>query len=436
MMGPDELRDLCRGFRDDRKTHTDEALVVRIEADVKEYRRLYGENPVQLPVQPLDELLPLMGWLIYEASWDSVQQMVSGFDWMAQNDSRRQASETALMHIERVADAARSLPWPEFAGRALGAIRSQALGESKRDTEAGFDAAVILHQEGKRRYESYRDCHGSDVVNRARFIRDLDEILLQLALAETGTACRTAERVIGRWAEEFRAQDEEMWIQRMFRQLTDGLDVGDVAIDNALKIEQEHGLVDIVDEHRLTMKTAKQNPGIMTARAALLLLAMWSEMARMGLRPRGFDNWAEWQADLLRRFERAYNVIEAEGDVIATRPDYERQFFHVRLDLALLKPGYDLPSRLSYVPCLLRNPLDETAVQELSEWLTGYGKAGRWRGFSAATMPSFVRSVVACRGRGEGDRAYQDWRLRWFEYEQFAEEDGRRRQVEEVLAAG
>lgn len=442
-MNADKLRDLCRSFRDDRKAHTDEALVALIEADVAEYRRLFDADRAPAPSAPLDELVPLMGWLIYESSWDAVQQMASGFDHLDAEDPRRLASQTQLRFIERIADAARAMPWPHFAGRSLGAFRSQALAESKRDTQMGYDAAWLVHQEGRRRYRAYRDSHGADLVGRARFVRDLDEVLLQLALAETGTACRTAERVIGRWAEDFadhrdaeRAQaTEDVWVERMFRQLTSGLDVGDLAIDTALMIERKHGFVDTPDELRLTRKSAKENPGIMTARAALLLLPLRHEMERMGLGPGRFASWDDWELDVLRRFRRAYYEIEANGEKIAARPEYERQFFHVRLDVALLKPGYDLPSTLAHVPCLALNPLDETAAREMSEWLARGGTSGRWRGFSAATMPGFIRSVVLCRGLGEGDRGYQDWRLEWFEHQQFSEDPGRREQVEALMAA-
>jgi hypothetical protein len=63
----------------------------------------------------------------------------------------------------------------------------------------------------------------------------LDEVFLQLALAETGTACRTAERVIGRWAEGITAGDwtlqhETHWTQRLFRQLAEGVEVGERAL--------------------------------------------------------------------------------------------------------------------------------------------------------------------------------------------------------------
>jgi hypothetical protein len=98
----------------------------------------------------------------------------------------------------------------------------------------------------------------------------LDELLVQLALAETGTACRTAERVIGRWDQEFRRGNPELdalagarWVQRMFRQLVDGIAIGERALTDGRRIKDDPtlGLVDNVDENRLTIKTALRKPG-------------------------------------------------------------------------------------------------------------------------------------------------------------------------------
>src|SRR4029079_104144 len=98
---------------------------------------------------------------------------------------------------------------------------------------------------------------------------------------ETGTACRTAERVIGRWGEEFGQGDPEQndrWTQRMFRQLNEGVEVGEVAIATVHRIRDLYRLADKVDKHRLALRTGFQNPGIMTARAALLALPLTYEV--------------------------------------------------------------------------------------------------------------------------------------------------------------
>lgn len=449
MMSPGELRALAGSFRANPARQTDDELVERIESDVEDYRALLADRPEQLPYAPLNALLPLMGWLIYESSWESVQRMTTGFDRFDAEDERRVRSEMAMEHVNRLADAARRLPWPEFAPRALGAIRSQALAESKRDTKSGYDAAWLVHEEGRRRYHTYRDSHGSS-PDREVYVQGLDEVLVQLALAETGTACRTAERVIGRWAEDYaelaapgqsRTEAEEAWVQRMFIRLTQGVDVGELAIETAAQIRTKYGLADEVSEKRLTMRTARQNPGIMTARAALLLLGLRHEMERLGrLQPAGFATWQEWEEDLLkRRFTRAYRSIEnregvPDGAPVIVRADYLRQYVHLRLILGLLKPGYNLPAELDFAPCLALNPIDDVAVEALSRWLTEESGKGNWRGFGAATMPSFIRSVITCREQGSNDEGYQRWRRTWFEFEAYAREDGRKERVEAALA--
>ena len=159
-----------------------------------------------------------------------------------------------------------------------------ALAESKRDTLLGYDAAWILHEEGRNKYHEYRDTQGTD-ESRERFVHDLDEVLLQLALAETGTACRVTERVISEWASGDASESEDRWIRRMFRDVSAGVAVGEMAIDTARRIQRERGFVKAVTEKRLALLTALQNPGIMTARAALLQLVLGREMQRLGSGP-------------------------------------------------------------------------------------------------------------------------------------------------------
>lgn len=330
--------------------------------------------------------------------------------------------------------------------RALGALRALALAESKRDTDQGYDAAWTLHREAQKKYAEFGDSLGTGEGTRLLRLQ-LDEVFLQLALAETGTACRTAERVIARWsdpsddpapsdrssAEESAGPDrspaeERRWIQRMFRELTDGVAVGERAIDTACQIRDEFGFADQVDEHRLTRQTALQNPGIMTARAASLLLAIRPAMQRCGRsQPRQFESWELWEKDVLDRFTRAYAAIEEDvPGGSGMDQGFQRQLVHVRLNLALLKPGFDLPSRRTDGPdCLALNPLDDAAVEAMSSWLGGPSGSGRERALGAATMPMFIWSLIRCRGLGPADQGYQTWRIRWFSLDQHSKEAGR-----------
>jgi hypothetical protein len=448
MMSQDELRAACGQLRA-KLRRTDDELVQRIGADVEAYRDILRLQPRQLPPAPLDELLPLMGWLIYEASWDSLQRIDASFDRDAADPDTRRQSEAELARVDQLADSARQLPWPEFAPRALGALRALALAESKRDTEPGYDAAWTLHGDARTRHQEYLDSHGDD-ESRQRFVLALDEVFLQLALAETGTACRTVERVIARWAEHFEKSEnpewtraeEQRWIERMFRDLSAGVAVGERAIGIGERIKLDPGFADEVDEHRLTRHSALQNPGIMTARAASLLLALRQAMeVELGRRPVGFDSWDRWEQDMLRGFVRAYRAIEDEVPGSGTGPavmdsGFQRQLVHVRLNLALLKPGFDLPSaRAAELPCLAFNPLDDAAVQAMSEWLAGPTGGGRERALGAATMPMFIRSLIACRGLGRTDDGYQTWRIQWFKLDHYCGEPGRLDRVRWALDA-
>jgi hypothetical protein len=114
---------------------------------------------------------------------------------------------------------------------------------------------------------------------------------------------------------------------------------------------------------------------------------------------------------------------------------FQRQLVHVRLNMALLKPGFDLPSQQTELPCLTINPLGDEAVEAMSAWLGGPDGKGRERALGAATMPKFIRSLVDCRGLGPQDRGYQSWRIKWFSLDQYADEPGRLQRVHRALAA-
>jgi hypothetical protein len=445
MMSPEELREYSRAVRTNRRA-VDDQLLDQIESDIQEYRAFLTEPRPQLPPDQLAQRLPLMGWLIYEASLAPLWLVTPAFEALTSEGS--QAARSATEMIARAADAARSLPWPEFAPRALGAIRAQALAASKRDTERGYDDAWILHQEARTKHASFTDSHAIG-ASRGRYVLDLDEVLLQLALAETGTACRTAERVIGRWAEELEdengawtAGDSARWTQRMFRELSDAVAIGERAIEVAARIEAAAAFVHRVDEHRLALVTSYQNPGIMTARAALLMLSMCPEMEALGRRPGNHETWAGLRAELLERVERAYRHIElpvrtAEGDPLPLQREHARSIVQLRLLLALLAPGHTFPARLVFDPCLELDRLDDGAVQALSGWLADRGATGGRRGdanvIGSATKPSFISSVEACRATFGAASGYRQWRRRWYELDRYADEPGRRERVERVL---
>ncbi len=445
-MSAEELRELCMDFRY-RGRKTDDEIVTLIRAEIDEYRaRFYTRPRPQLPPEPLDDLLPLMGWLIYEASWYSVQRVRAAFESMSPDE--RRPSEQAYRQIRSLANAARRLVWPEFAPRALGAIRAQALAESKRDTAEGYDEAYIIHQEAADKHQSYLDSHGGSPAEvHARFELDLNEVLLQLALAETGTACRTAERVICRWSQEFddpaNGDDETQWVQKMYLELSDAIEIGNRALTTAKKIKDGPGLVQQVDEYRLALVTGYRNPGIMTARAALLALALAPAMEHLGRKPARWPTWPGERADLIKRFTSAYEQIEApvvddDGHVVGMKLEHQRALVQLRLQLALLVPGHTLTATEPFDPCLESNPLDDDAVKVMSQWLSrqenaSSGGPNHGNIMAAATMPLFIQSVLALRsltGRAEG---YLGWLADWWELGRYATEAGRSARLQAAI---
>src|SRR6185369_14448356 len=107
MRTADQLRELAKSFRNEEKRRTDDALVALVAAEVQEYRqRLLDLQRPQLPPAPLDELLPLMGWLIYEATWETVQRIPTAWDREATSAEDRTKHEAAMAHIHALANAA------------------------------------------------------------------------------------------------------------------------------------------------------------------------------------------------------------------------------------------------------------------------------------------------------------------------------------------
>ena len=450
MMSADELRTLCSRIRalsraavvPDEGQLVTEALVRRIETDVRDYRTKFLTRPApQLPSEPLRELLPLMGWLIYEASLDRLWDVETGFD--ALPAGRREKSEIAAGLIRRLANAARRLVWPEFAGRALGAIRAEALVASKLDTEEGFDTAWILHDEADQKYLSFKDTFGNN-PQRAAFVVLLDEVFLQLALGETGTACRTAERVIGRWAEDFTQADPEAtkresedWTQKLFPRLVEGIKTGERALATAHQIKKSPGFVHQVTAERLTLPTGLRNPAIMTCRAILLAYSLCPEMDRLRrMPPAGCETWATYQHDLLQRFDQAFPallepVAKADGSPWPLNPDHQRSLVQLCLHLALVTARHRLPQQVRVDDELTLHILDDESVEAMSRWLAAAEDDANIVGSSS--KPDFNSSVEACRKDAGAAASYRDWRCRWPQLDRYADEDGRRERIAGIL---
>jgi hypothetical protein len=441
MLSADDLRALAAAIRAKGRP-VDDALVALLAGEVRQYRQWYTARREQVPFAPLDELLPLMGWVIYEASLLPLWSVPPNFTTL-----QGAAADDNAARVERLfdlADLARSLPWPEYAPRALGAIRVAALVESKRDDEEGYDAAWALHEEARDKYYEFRDSLGSTQA-RERFTRDLDEVLLPLSLAETGTACRAAERIIGLWAEMGLTGERESarWTERMFRELTQGAAVGELALATAEDIERRYGLVHQVDEHRLSVTTSYRNPAIMTCRALLLLFSMCPEMQWLGRSPeRG--TWDSYRAAVLRRFEAAFaylrrEVRDEDGAPLPLSFDHLRSTVQLCLHLALLTPGRDLGADLRVDDTLTLRRLDDAAVEAMSAWLativpeSGRKRRGDANTVGSASKPSFIASLEACRVDAGGAADYRGWRRRWPELDRYDGLDGRRDRIAVIL---
>jgi hypothetical protein len=422
MLAAGELRKMCEDFRY-HKHQTDEDDVRLIEEEIQLYRKNFLVDPrPQLPPGELRELLPLMGWLIYEASWSSLQRVRASFTTLT--GERHATSQAAYEQVIRIANAARQLIWPEYAPRALGALRAEALAESKRDTEKSYDSAYSIHREAAELQRAYSDTLGLDPAAKPLLLQ-LDEVLIQLGLAETGTACRFPEQGIGRWTEANPGgtiRDEQRWVQRMYRNLGSGVGTGMRALDAVQRIQREHGLVNQVDEHRMALVTGFRNPAVMTARAALLMLALGPAMQSMGRRPVLAGTWPEEREKLKETFAEAYNlideaIVDPDGKPVKMHEDHLRAKHQLRLNIALLVPGFPLPE-----------PLDDAEVERESVWLKdensgGGSKNGNLMG--AAIMPLFIQSVKALRSlTGDAD-GYAAWRQAHPGLGRFAEEAGR-----------
>jgi hypothetical protein len=438
VLAAEELRGLASEVRR-RGLAIDGQLLTLVEREVEQYRLFREDNPSELPPEPLAERLPLLGWLIYEASLGSLWDIASGFDNLAGELGERSRASAEI--VARLADAARALPWPQFAPRALGAIRAQALVESKRDTASGFDQAWLIHREVRSLQESYADAHRLNPDSRE--LLQLDEVLLQLALAETGTACRTAERVLTLWDEEFGDRESERWALRLFRQLDEGAAVGERALEVAQQIRDQYGFTETVTAERLTLPTAFRNPAIMTSRSLLLIYSISGEVEALGSEPASADSWSAFRQGVLSRIDRALSYLlqpvqKADGSNWPMLQEHRRSMVQMCLHLGLVAPGHELKDDLFVDETLTVRRLDDDAVEAMSAWLATVID-GRQRGdanvIGSVSKPSFIAAVEACRTEAGAPVGYREWRRRWHRLDRYGDWPGRRERMSAILDA-
>jgi hypothetical protein len=428
-MDPEDFRRLWHSVRNrDPDAYT--ALVAVVEIASQRLCDIAGDDRPPLP--PPEERAGLWGAgrLAYELSLALTTRIKSGWGITADPDS-----ENAGELIARLADAVRILPWPEYAPHSLGAIRAQALAESKRDTIDGYDNAWAVHRQARKKFDDFeKSLVGAD----KDYLIALHETAIQLALSEAGTACRTAERVIGQWVDGIDDQDEHSWIVQLYDRLSEAALFGEACLARVSALEADCGLVDQVDEKRMALVTAYRNPGVMTSRALLLLIPLCDEMARMGYRPPAdYETWDRAREGFRERFETTFALI---GDDVARHRPYSeeitRSIAQLRLSYAWLAPGRSLtvigPS--DEIPCLALNPLDDSAIEALSDWLTSRGFDGN--AISSATMPLYVRAVQRLSSNSSRPTdVYLKWRRNYFALDRYPEVEGRRDRVVAFLGA-
>lgn len=440
MRSPEELDALCIAIRTKKGAPPAEDLVAIATEEFDKYCRAVPEEIPQLPPDELVERLWSFGWLLYELSWSLTPAVQARYEALDEEAAR--ASLTAAEQIDELADIARDLPWPEYAPRALGALRSEALAHSKRDTEAGFRRAWMLHEDANELWANYRENHKGD----SHYEKALDETMIQLWLAQTGTSCRTIEQTVGRWAESVRdediePQDEDRLVQQMFDRLWNGVSFGEEALRVVAEIDATYHLAHEVTRENLALVTAYRNPGIMTARAAVLLLPLSQAMQSLDrLPPQGYADWPAARETLLQRMQDSYEqiekpVIDSRNEPVALILAHQHAVVHIRLNLALVVPNIELPSKLDFAECVTRIRLDDAAVQSLSEWLATPQGTRRHNAnvIGTATMPSYIIGVEAMRADRGVTSGYRAWRRQWFELDRYAAEEGRRALVEQAL---
>lgn len=440
MRSPGELDALCIAIRTKKGAPPTEELLAIATEEFDQFCAAVPDEIPQLPPHELVEPLWSFGWLLYELSWSLTPSVQARYEALDEEAAR--SSVEATEQIDMLADIARDLPWPEYAPRALGALRSQALARSKRDTEAGFRRAWMFHDEAAELYANYRENHKGN----SRYEKALDETMIQLQLAQAGTSCRTIEQTVGRWSEgvrdeDFMPYDEDRLMQEMFDRLWNGVSFGEKALGMAAEIDAEYGLAHEVTRDNLALVTAFRNPGIMTARAALLLLPLSQAMQSLGrLPPLGYADWQAARRELLQRMRDSYDkieksVVDSRGEPVALVLDHQRSVVQLRLNLALVAPNVELDSKLDFAECVTRTRLDDAAVQSLSEWLATPRGTRRDNAnvIGTATMPSYITGVEAMRADYGVPSGYRAWRLKWFELDRYAAEEGRQALVDEAL---
>lgn len=436
----EEFDRICRELqaRKDELDGVDEYLPL-LRAGYKRLRTAHADlrasdaAKAAVPPDNLVEELRFFGWALFEAALVAINKVAAAYVYLV--DPKKEQSERAVAHIAELADMARGTPWPEFSLRGLGAVRSLALAYSKQDSIPGYKRAWTTHTE----LESLLD-RRTDEIGSGRFSgsphhvdlkRDLDEMWEQHYLSKTGTSCREPEYLLCRWAErvkagEFRDDEQTDIIAVLAHRLRIGIMSGEATIESADHVYNTYEFAPGKDAKRLLGPTSMQNPGIMTARAYLLLIPMCPLMESYEHRPFEGDTWDEYARILVAGFKAAYARIEhpypgIENEEVPFIKAHLRSLVQLRLAFCILCPDQQLPTILD--ENILGGSLDLDDIEDMSAWLeAGEDDANV---ISSATMPAYIVGIEQARAKVGVTSGYRSWRRRWPSLDRFGGEPGR-----------
>ena len=406
---------------------------------------MVAANPgaAAVPSDGIIEELRYFGWGLFEAALVAINKVAAAYVYM--DDPKRMQSEQAVKHIAELADMARGTPWPEFSLRGLGAIRSLALAYSKQDSIPGYKRAWTTHTELEslldRRTDEIESGRFTDSPHQRDLKCDLDEMWEQHFLSKTGTSCREPEYLLCRWAErvqagEFRDDEQADIIGVLAHRLSIGIMSGEATLEAADLVYDTYQLAPCKDAKRLLGPTSMQNPGIMTARAYLLLMPMCPLMESYEHRAFEGDSWDEYFEILVEGFMKAYARIEhpypgIENEEVPFIGAHLRSLVQLRLAFRILCPNRDLQTILS--ERILGSALDLDDINDMSAWLAARNDDANV--ISSATMPVYLSGIEQIRAKVGLTSGYRRWRRQWPALDRFGDEVGRAAVTAEALGA-
>lgn len=420
--------------------------LVEVHAHLVQVREeLLARNAEDARIPPDQQVreLRLFGWALFEAALVAINRVETAYEYLP--DADRARSKELVRDIAALANLARSTPWPEFSLRGLGALRSLALAHSKGDSPDEYRAAWTVHAEVEETLDDRADEIESGLLDDTPHIvdlkRDLAEMWQQHDLSQTGTSCREPEFTLCRWIErvkkgDIREDGQAELIAFLAQRLRTGIRDGVSTLTRSDDAFQNYEILDYKTEKHLLQRTSMQNPGIMAARAYLLLIPMCPLMESYDHAPFEGNSWDEYTRQLIDGFVWAYGRIESPpgdgrgGEEVPTFVTaHLRSLVQHRLFFRIICPNVSLPTKLD--EHILGGTLDLDDVNDLSEWLRKRGDDANV--ISSATMPEYIRGIESIRAQSGANAGYREWRRAWPTLDRFHREPERAGLVAEVL---